>query len=178
MTDGEQNQIGVILKIVQSMKGDIDHMRGIIATKDDVASIRGDMATKDDIAAIHAVMATKDDIAAIHSVMATKDDVAAIHAVMATKDDIAAIHAVMATKDDVAAMQGNIDDIREDIEFIKDSMVTNTDLDAAKSEIMGHIDGLAKRTEKFDHELAAAQSQFSRIEGRVEVLELQAGIGA
>lgn len=165
MTDGEQNQIGVILKIVQSMKGDIDHMRGIIATKDDVASIRGDMATKD-------------DIAAIHSVMATKDDVAAIHAVMATKDDIAAIHAVMATKDDVAAMQGNIDGIREDIEFIKDSMVANTDLDVAKSEIMGHIDGLAKRTEKFDHELAAAQSQFNRIEGRVEVLELQAGIGA
>ncbi len=75
----------------------------------------------------------------------------------------------MATKDDVAA-------IREDIEFIKDSMATKSDLQETESRLMTHIDGLTMRTEKFDHELVAARSKFNRIEERVEVLELKAGV--
>ena len=87
--------------------------------------------------------------------------------IMATKDDLKSF----ATKDDVAA-------ILEDIEFIKDSMATKEDLAAVKSELITHIDGFAQQNQKFDHELVAARSQCNRIEERVEVLELKAGIGA
>ena len=76
----------------------------------------------------------------------------------------------------VQSMQGNIVDLQEDVEFMKENMVTKAEAQETESRLMGHIDGLAMRTEKFDHELIAAQSKFNRIEERVEVLELKAGV--
>ncbi len=111
--------------------------------------------------AMQKTMATKDDIVQIRSEMATKEDLKGF----ATKDDLQNF----ATKDDFAA-------IREDLEFIKDSMVTKEDLQETESRLMTHVDGLTMRTEKFDHELVAAQAKFDRIEERVEVLELKAGV--
>ena len=90
---------------------------------------------------------------------------------MATKDDIAAVRSEMATKDDIAA-------VREDIEFIKENMVTKAEAEETESRLMGHIDGFAQQNQKFDIELVAARSQFNRIEERVEILALKAGIGA
>ncbi len=107
------------------------------------------------------------DISAIQGTMATKDDVAAVRSEMATKDGLKNF----ATKDDVAA-------VREDIEFIKENMVTKAEAEETESRLMGHIDGFARQNQKFDIELVAARSQFNRVEERVEVLELKAGIGA
>lgn len=90
---------------------------------------------------------------------------------IATKDDIAAVRSEMATKDDIAAIQ-------EDIEFLKENIATKEDLAEFKSEVVKHIDGFAQQNQKFDIELVAAQSKFSRVEARVEVLELKVGIGA
>ncbi len=70
----------------------------------------------------------------------------------------------------------------EIMEFLKEHMVTKADLDMRgfatkkdllemQSEIMTHIDGLAKRTETFDHELFAMQSKYNRLEERLEVIE-------
>ncbi len=86
---------------------------------------------------------------------------------MATKNDLKNF----ATKEDGISLQ-------EDIEFLKDNMVTKDDLQETESRLMMHIDGLAKRTEKFDHELVAAQAKFNRVEERVEILELKVGIAA
>ncbi|MEK7632225.1 MAG: hypothetical protein AAB473_00345 [Patescibacteria group bacterium] len=124
------------------------------------------VAMQDDIGAIQGVMATKDDL----KNFATKDDLKNF----ATKGDLKNF----ATKDDVTDIRGDIAAIKEDVEFLKDSVATKDDLGSLKSEVFEHIDGFAQQNQKFDIELVAARSQFNRVEERVEVLELKAGIGA
>lgn len=67
---------------------------------------------------------------------------------------------------------------KEDIAQIRREMVTKDDLAQFKSEVFEHIDGFAQQNQKFDQELVAAQAKFNRIEERVEVLELKAGVTA
>ncbi len=82
--------------------------------------------------------------------------------------------------DVVQAMQESIGCIQENMATKEDlkGYATKEDLQTFKSEILEHIDGFAQQNQKFDHELVAAQAKFNRVEERVEVLELKAGIGA
>ncbi len=93
-------------------------------------------------------------------VQSMQESIAFIQENMATKEDLAQVRSEMATKEDLKGY------------------ATKEDLASFKSEILEHIDGFAQQNQKFDHELVAAQAKFNRIEERVEVLELKAGIGA
>jgi hypothetical protein len=53
------------------------------------------------------------------------------------------------------------------IRNIQENMVTKDELKEARSEIMSHIDGFAKRQEKFDHELVSISARIARVEGTV-----------
>lgn len=49
---------------------------------------------------------------------------------------------------------------------IQDTMATKDDLRATEGRLMDHVDGFAKRQEKFDVELLAMGSRFDRFAGR------------
>lgn len=80
--------------------------------------------------------------------------------VRAVKESVSALQSVMLTKEDAKVF------------------ATKADLQETESRLMSHIDGLAMRTEKFDHELVAAQAKFNRLEERIEVVEIKVGIAA
>lgn len=94
------------------------------------------------------------------SVQDLHESVAFIQENMATKGDLVEVRSEMATKEDLKGY------------------ATKEDLALLKSDVLEHIDGFAQQNQKFDHELIAAQAKFNRVEERVEVLELKAGIGA
>ncbi len=121
-------------------KDDIKNM----ATKDDIKN----MATKDDIKN----MATKDDI----KNMATKDDIKN----MATKDDIKN----MATKDDIARLTKVIIKHSEDIEYIKQTMARNEDI----QRIISTLDTLIARTEEHERKSLTNTYRINELETKFE----------
>jgi len=51
--------------------------------------------------------------------------------------------------------------------YLHEKVATKEELNVAKTEIMTHIDGFAKRQEKFDHELVSTRLRMDRIGGEV-----------
>jgi hypothetical protein len=61
-------------------------------------------------------------------------------------------------------------------EYLHTEVATKTELHAVETRLMGHIDGLYRRSDTLDIETLANRNRSERLEGRVDRLEKTVGL--
>ena len=59
---------------------------------------------------------------------------------------------------------------------IEEKMVTKTEFETSKTEILNHIDGFIKLHETLDTELISLRSKYDRLEGWIKLVAEKTGI--
>ena len=148
----EQKTIEDVLVVLQGMQR---HIEENMATKADISSLKTSVASLET------------------SVSSLETSVSSLETSVSSLET-----SVASLKTDVSEVKGTIVALQDDLEFVKENMVTKVELAESESRMLTHIDGLTKEHIKLDHELVAGRARSERLEERVDLLELRMKIAA